>query len=56
MLIDNDQLFGQGIGYVHARLLAATMVTAGTRLWTRDKRLGAVAVRLGIASDNPDAS
>ncbi len=43
-LIDN-QLFGLGLGYVDAHLLAATMLTAGARLWTRDKRLAAVAAQ-----------
>lgn len=49
-LIDNRQLFGRGIGYVDAHLLAATMLTTRTRLWTRDKRLETVAVHLGLAS------
>jgi predicted nucleic acid-binding protein len=30
-------------------LLAAAQLTAGAELWTRDKRLHAVAVRLGLA-------
>lgn len=37
---------GLGIGHVDAHLLAATLLTAGARLWTRDKRLAAVADRL----------
>jgi predicted nucleic acid-binding protein len=49
-LIDNQQLFGLGIGYVDAHLLAATMLTADARLWTRDKRLAAVADQRGLAS------
>lgn len=51
-LIDSHQLFGLGIGYVDAHLLAATMLTANARLWTRDKRLAAVAAQHGLASDN----
>lgn len=39
-----------GIGYVDAHLLAATMLTADATLWTRDKRLAAVAVRLRLAA------
>ena len=35
-LIDSMQLFGFGIGYVDAHLLAATMLTADARLWQRD--------------------
>jgi predicted nucleic acid-binding protein len=53
-LIDNLQLYGVGIGYVDAHLLAATRLTPGTRLWTRDKRLAAVASqqRLGAGGDD----
>ena len=49
-LIDDHQLFGLGIGYVDAHLLAATMLTTDARLWTRDKRLAVVADRHGLAS------
>ncbi len=48
-LIDNQHLSGLGIGYVEAHLLAATMLTAGCRLWTRDRRLAAVAAQHGRA-------
>jgi predicted nucleic acid-binding protein len=48
-LIDKRQLFGLGIGYVDAHLLAATKLTTAARLWTRDKRLAAVAVQHGLA-------
>jgi hypothetical protein len=41
--IDRHKLFGLGIGYVDAHLLAATTLTADGALWTRDKRLRAVA-------------
>ena len=34
---------GRGIGYIDAHLLAAMSLTGTVRLWTRDKRLGAVA-------------
>jgi hypothetical protein len=44
-------LFGQGLGYVDAHLLASTRLTAGAVLWTRDKRLRAVAERLDLAMD-----
>ena len=54
-LIDNHQLSRLGIGYVDAHLLAATMLTAGSHLWTRDKRLAAVAAQLGLASDEAQA-
>ena len=32
---------GQGIGPIDVHLLASTALTAGARLWTRDKRLRA---------------
>lgn len=48
-LIDRRQLFGLGIGYVDAHLLASVLLSAPARLWTRDKRLRSVANRLGVA-------
>lgn len=48
-LIDSQHLFGRGIGYVDSHLLAATMLTTDARLWTRDKRLSAVAAQHGLA-------
>jgi predicted nucleic acid-binding protein len=47
--IDRHALFGSGAGYIDIHLLAAAQLTAGAELWTRDKRLHAVAVRLGLA-------
>jgi len=49
-LIDRQALFGRGIGYVDAHLLAAARLTAGSRLWTRDRRLQGVAIELGLAA------
>jgi len=49
-LIDRQTLFGRGIGYVDAHLLAAARLTAGTKLWTHDRRLQAVAAQLGLAA------
>ena len=49
-LIDRQTLFGRGIGYVDVHLLAAARLTAGTKLWTRDRRLQAVAAQLGLAA------
>jgi predicted nucleic acid-binding protein len=50
-LIEGRSLFGLGIGYVHAHLLAATLLTTDASLWTRDKRLAAAADRLGLAAE-----
>ena len=55
-LIDNQHLFGPGIGYVDAHLLAATMLTTDARLWTRDKRLAVVAVQHGLADGDAKGS
>jgi hypothetical protein len=50
-LVGSHALHGSGIGYVDAQLLAATLLTPGTRLWTRDQRLAQVSTRLGIFAD-----
>lgn len=47
-LIDHHRLFGLGIGYVDAHLLASAKLSAGAKLWTRDKRLHATAVQLEL--------
>ncbi len=49
--IDRHELFGLGIGYVDAHLLAAVRLTPGATLWTRDKRLSGAADRLGLAAN-----
>ena len=48
-LVNRRKLFGLGIGIVDAVLLAATMVTPNTLLWTRDRRLARIAAEAGIA-------
>lgn len=53
-LIEGRRLHGVGIGYVDAHLAAATLLTPGARLWTRDKKLAAVAATLGIAMTPPN--
>ena len=49
--IEGERLFGLGIGFVDAHLLAAVKLTPGARLWTRDRRLATVADRLGLGTD-----
>lgn len=49
--IGEKGLFGLGIGYIDAHLLAAVRLTPGSLLWTRDKRLLAASVQLGIAAN-----
>ena len=50
VLIENHRLFGRGIGFTDAHLLAATVLTPGTGAWTRDQRLAAVSLGIGLAS------
>jgi len=49
LYIEKHGLMGLGIGYIDAHLLAATALTGAARLWTRDKRLHAVAESLHCA-------
>jgi hypothetical protein len=48
--IDASRVFGRGIGYVDALLLASTRLTPAATLWTRDKRLRAIAAELGVVA------
>jgi predicted nucleic acid-binding protein len=48
-LIDRETLFGRGIGYVDAHLLAAARLTLDSKLWTHDHRLQAAAAQMGLA-------
>ena len=47
--IERRGLMGRGIGYVDVHLLASVALAGGARLWTRDKRLAAVASELALA-------
>lgn len=47
--IDKRSVWGRGIGWVDAHLLAATALAVPVRLWTKDRRLAAVAGDLGLA-------
>jgi len=49
-LIERHSLFGRGIGYVDAHLVASARLTAGTSLWTRDKPLRGLVEDLGLAT------
>jgi predicted nucleic acid-binding protein len=48
--IERRPLYSLGIGYIDAHLLAATRLTPGMRLWTRDRRLHDIAARLDLAA------
>lgn len=50
-LIEARGLMQRGIGLVDVSLIAATLLSPGATLWTRDKRLNAVAADFRIATD-----
>ncbi len=47
--IERRALMGRGIGYIDVHLLASVVLAGSVRLWTRDKRLAAVADDLDLA-------
>ncbi len=47
--VDTHKLAGAGVGWVDVHLLASALLS-GLPLWTRDRRLRAVAMRLGAAT------
>jgi len=50
VFIEKQTIKGNGIGYIDACLLAAVALEGSARLWTRDKRLHAVAADLSLAA------
>lgn len=48
-LVERSALCGSGIGWIDVHLLASALLAGHARLWTRDRRLHAVAEELGIA-------
>ena len=50
-LIEAETLHGTGIGLIDAHLLASAKLTAGSFLWTRDKRLERLAARLHVSTE-----
>lgn len=48
--IDRYTLFGRGIGYIDAHLLASVRLTPDASLWTRDRRLHGIAAERAIAA------
>jgi len=53
VFIERRRLFGTGIGYVDAHLLAAVVISPPAVLWTRDRRLRDIAAGLGVATSIP---
>jgi len=52
-MIEAHSLHARGIGLVDAQLIASTLLTPSTQLWTLDKRQQSVALSLGIAAHIP---
>lgn len=50
-IIEDWALYGCGIGFGDAHLLASILLTPATQLWTRDKPLLKVARKLSLATD-----
>jgi len=44
-LIESNKLYGKGIGYIDAHILASSMISRSP-LWTLDKRLDAISKKL----------
>lgn len=51
-LIERERIADSGCGAVDTALLAATLLTPGTRLWTADRPLAALAHRHGVSFEN----
>jgi hypothetical protein len=51
ILVEDRDLYGIGIGYVDAQLLASTLLTPDASLWSDDRRLRGASSRLGCAFD-----
>ncbi len=50
-MIEAHSLFRRGIGFVDAHLIASTLITPHTVLWSRDKRLRGIAEAFGIEAN-----
>lgn len=48
-LIEREQLHDSGCGAIDMALLASTLLTSDTQLWTLDRNLAELAKRLGVA-------
>jgi predicted nucleic acid-binding protein len=52
-MIEARGFASKGIGLTDAHLIASCLATPGTRIWTRDEKLGKVAESLSIRTDLP---
>jgi hypothetical protein len=48
-LIEKERLYDSGCGAIDVALLASVLLTPDAQLWTADKSLDALALRLGVA-------
>ena len=48
IFIEQHKIFGKGCGYVDIALLTSALLSEGTRLWTLDKRLCALAQEFDV--------
>jgi len=48
-LVENRQLYGRGCGFVDMGLLASTLLSNNTLLWTLDQRLDRASIELNRA-------
>ena len=48
-MIERKRLMGRGIRWVDAHLLASVLLYGSAKLWSRDKRLRAIATTMGLA-------
>ena len=46
--IEREKLYGEGCGIVDMSLLASTLITPGSELWTLDKCLSSLSLRFGV--------
>mgnify|MGYP000917532756 CR=1 FL=1 len=49
--VEQNALYGAGIGYIDAHLLAAVRLSPGTTLWTGDRKLLAAGKRLNLTEN-----
>ena len=49
LFIEQHKLFESGCGAIDVSLLASVLISENTLLWTLDKHLNALAIRLGIS-------
>ncbi|MBZ0110110.1 MAG: hypothetical protein K8F52_15765 [Candidatus Scalindua rubra] len=47
--VENNKLMGKGLGYIDIHLLASA-VLAETPIWTLDKKLNEVSIKLGLGA------